>query len=246
MKTKLLSCLIFMCTLISMLFSNVCNAATQPLSENYYYPASSVYRDYNAIRTNLNRAGYTGGVYLSQDAYDVRYTLEQDAVFYIASHGIEDAAGNGGGAMECYDSNGNPTTSLSAEAVSDPNNYSLAYKYGSNTSALNSIRLAFFSGCKTGQTSPVYGNLPLKAIYYGALTAVGFGQDKYTNQSNTFDTQFFYWTSYNYDMASALSEAEYDTIQAWGDDGGVASFGLFFKSGISHTQYLTPAKYGNQ
>lgn len=216
-----------------------------PLDEAYYYTdVDDSYESTTQIQNSLSSVGYDAHTYGNvSNAYYVRNTMCNDAMFYIDTHGYD-----GGGRIACFDSNNNQITQLSANQIDVSSNYSLGGIYSGST-ALSSIRLAYYSACQTGRTNSSWGNLPKKTTSLGALVSIGFYNDILTDQSIVFDEQFYTNLENGQIVSTALSNALYTVSHEFGGNTGSVDSYIIYHRGGSQVYYestkITPANYGN-
>jgi hypothetical protein len=244
-KRKLISCIITTLTLLSTI-----SVQAAPLSEGYSYPIKLCSFP-SAAQTSIKNMGYDLHPYTYVNSYYVRRTMNNDSIFYISTHGLvikyTDGTSTYGGAVAQYNSWGVKTGSVSADIdYDDDTNYSLAGAWGSDSTALKSIKLAYWSACYSARTSSYYGNLIDKSSQLGALCAFGFYPSISTSQSSYFDTKFFAYAAQGtsiYQSAIAAVQATRDKYS--GDAGGTDQWRASYRSGIPNYDIrLTPASYG--
>lgn len=228
---------IMLIILLALIFSTSSYAfAAGPLAEIYSYPGQ-VSTDVYKIGDLVGGLGYYSRPYNNVSAYYVRRTMNTDGIFFIASHG-------GPGKVYAYDSNGNRTSISGNSVSSDNSNYSLQALFGTNSSALKSIRLAYFSACEAARTDSVYGNIQSKTTSLGALCTIAFYNNIGDAEAKYFEQLFFIYTDKGYDVMTAANIALQDIRSMYQTDAGLGSIVISFRSGASSTVYLKPAAYG--
>lgn len=156
-------------------------------------------------------------------ASNVRSNMPSSDVFYISTHGLDVQYNDGthtyGGAVACFNSSGENSSTLSADETNDNNNYSLEGLWGDSGSQLSNINLAYFSACYSAQTSSYYGNLLDRTVSLGAKSSIGFYNSVGITQSKYFDDRFFYHAlDDKEEVSTAAYNALMDAREAYGQD----------------------------
>lgn len=245
MKLRKKLILIFVVFLIT-ISSNVVFAAAAPLSESYWI-LDEAHR--SNIVSDISTMGYDGHTYMGTNAYYVRRTMNLDALFFVSAHGLElvDSFGNfidAGGAIAC---GGN--TYLSANAVvGNDSFYSLQAHFNNTTTALSSIRFAYYSACYSAKTGP-WGNLCQKTTQLGALSALGYTTEVGISQCDYFDGLIYGYLAQGYSVQDSANKAlARVSLDYNGDTAGLENKLFYYRGGTTSSPgpiYLKPASYGN-
>lgn len=254
---------VFLCIIIISsfvcIFGQVSEAAASPLAELYFYqhPAigglssidTTTYK--LATRNAISNAGYNCYAYTNVPAgpkysSSVIRTLADDAVFFLHAHG-------GPGKAICVD-NYNTITRVTANISSADENYSLEYNFQSTTDKLKRVRIMYWMGCNTFNTSSSLGNLCSKSATLGADCVIGHNAQIYKNYTNYYMYRVAYYGNTGVDIATALVRAKTSTLSHFGcslsDTGSncyktVNSVRVTGASAAPSLVSFRPAGYGN-
>lgn len=227
-----------------------------PLYLNSTYPGWYENPSNDYLLSYAGDAGYTVSSRTYKQAYETLYDIPNDAVFYIKTHGYgEDDYREG--VLACYVDDPNISRNFSTlsayNSTANPlsANANLSDIYGSNSSALSTVRLAYFAACCSAYNSIYYGCLPAKCTALGAKCSIGWSKSIGQLQSDDFDRHFF-----SYTMESSYSiqdSARWASADAISNNGGIAAnidtYVIYYRGGTTASPgsiYLRPAKYGNQ
>lgn len=213
---------------------NIIASSTGPLAESYYITGNPGIGPCNSIVSYLNSSGYNSLLFYDRTAYQVRSTMQNDAVFTIWGHA---AAGK----VHCYSS-----TYLTARINYDRDDYySLESAFAGTTNKLKKIRFAYFAGCKTGNTDATGESIGNLLTYttgtLGAKCALGFGDNILIKAQSYYGEKLFERLKEGDTVLTATSKAASYTLQQYGAYGGHDSH---LYSGNGNTT-LVPAAFGN-
>jgi len=204
--------------------------AAGPNAHVYYY-ADPGYGETWAVNKYLLDMGYSSVRFYESHPVTARYYLGSDAVFYMWAHAApgRQATKKSGGLR------------LSAKESADNNAWSIQAKYKNTTSKLRKVKLAYWHGCRTAQTSSYYGDLDYRCSLYGADCTVTFWDKQYPPYVTYFDKQAFYRLKRGDTVKNALETAKGITYYSYGTCGGAETYRI---AGDSNEK-LVPAGYGD-
>ncbi len=141
--------------------------------------------------------GYGGNWYLNNTVGPAYNVLPSSRVFIANNHASP-------GLFQFDGSNTNHTY-LYANQISG---MSTSDRSLSNIGNLSNVALIIFSGCKSGLSHSVRGNLVNMAISKGAQCAIGWTDDMYTSFSNAWIIQFVYNSGLDKNITNASTAAD--------------------------------------
>ena len=169
------------------------------------------------VSSELNTIGYSSSPIQNCDASYLCNALGNNAIFYSYTH-----SSAGEITHSWKDSSNNWQVGLIGATNGD---ISLSSVYSTSTSKLKSLRLAYFQGCDTANTSDTFGNLLTQSVSLGADAAIGFSTETLQGIADYYDSRFFsYANDASTPLYSACQSALIDTYNAYGNDGGTESY----------------------
>ena len=214
--------------------NDVLLSSSGPLAESYYITSDPGVGPCNSIYSYLNSSGYNAYLYHDRTAYQVRSTMQNDAVFTIWGHARA-------GLIRCYSD-----TFLTARInYNHDEYYSLESAFAGTSNKLYKIRFAYFAGCKTGNTDATNTNLGNLITYttstLGAKCALGFGESIGIPSQAKYGAKLFERLYAGDTVLTATAKAAAYTLQEQGAYNGHNSHLYSGNGNIT----LIPAAYGN-
>lgn len=167
-------------------------------------------------------------------------TLDDDALFTIFGHANK-------GRIIAFDSSYNYTR-LSANAVSDSNNYSLEYYFGSTNNKLKQMRFAHFSGCRTYGNDSTYGDLTSRCTSLGVDVVLTHVERMYPTPGTYFDYLIYYYGNYNSSgtsIYSCITSAKNYTRTSYNNSSNAVETTNINIGGADTASAFKPASYGS-
>ena len=153
--------------------------------------------------------GYNATPYTNANAQSAYNHLADDNIFSFVGHACA-------GGIKFKDEN-----FIVANHPSDPRRLS-----SFNNGQLDDLLLAVYTGCLTGETNPILGNLLDESINRGVDTALGFSSLIYSPKSTTWSNKFWTDMKNGYIVSNAASDATNEVIfwDYWQDPDGLENW----------------------
>lgn len=145
-----------------------------------YYGDGDRYKTYTDIKNHMGVIGYDVQARYNWDSSGLLYALDDAKIVVFHNHGSPGKQQSGYISGKAYG-----IAATGGDAYYYKNVGAMA------PGSMSQLKIAIMYGCRTGEYSSVYGNLPGTMVNKGAQTAVAWTVTTYVNEVNEWNRLFF-------------------------------------------------------